>query len=59
MVFVTELEAALPYRADGQTRCDPPSTSSDGGIDTRIVSSGTIALDPPGITLDINEIYER
>jgi hypothetical protein len=31
----------------------------DGGIDTRIVSSGTIALDPPGITLDINEIYER
>jgi hypothetical protein len=24
-----------------------------------IVSSGTIALDPPGIALDINEIYER
>jgi hypothetical protein len=24
-----------------------------------IASSGTIALDPPGIALDINEIYER
>jgi Uma2 family endonuclease len=29
----------------------------DGDIDTRIVSSGRIALDPPGITLDSDEIY--
>jgi Uma2 family endonuclease len=29
----------------------------DGDIQTRIVSSGTIALDPPGITLDVDEIY--
>ena len=31
----------------------------DGDIDTRIVSSGRIALDPPGIALDSDEIYGR
>jgi Uma2 family endonuclease len=31
----------------------------DGGIDTRILSSGKIELDPPGIAIDIDEIYAR
>jgi Uma2 family endonuclease len=31
----------------------------DGGIDTRILSSGKIELDPPGIAIDIDEIYGR
>jgi len=31
----------------------------DGDIDTRIVSSGRIALDSPGIALDSDEIYGR
>jgi Uma2 family endonuclease len=31
----------------------------DGNIDTRIVSSGRIALDPPGIAFDIDELYGR
>ena len=33
--------------------------ASDGGIDTRILSSGKIELDPPGIAIDIDEIYAR
>jgi hypothetical protein len=33
--------------------------SPDSGIDTRILSSGTITLDPPGIAIDIDEIYGR
>jgi Uma2 family endonuclease len=31
----------------------------DGGIDTRILSTGKIELDPPGIAIDIDEIYAR
>ena len=31
----------------------------DGDIDTRIVSSGRITLDSPGIALDSDEIYGR
>ena len=31
----------------------------DGNIDTRIVSSGRIALDAPGIALGSDEIYGR
>ena len=31
----------------------------EGGIDTRILSSGKIELDPPGIAIDIDEIYAR
>jgi Uma2 family endonuclease len=31
----------------------------NGGIDTRILSSGKIALDPPGIAIDVDEIYAR
>jgi Uma2 family endonuclease len=29
----------------------------DGGIATRIVTAGALALDPPGITLDLDRIY--
>jgi hypothetical protein len=27
------------------------------GIDTRIVAGGKITMDPPGITIDLDEIY--
>jgi hypothetical protein len=27
------------------------------GIETRIVTTGAIGLDPPGLTIDLSEIY--
>jgi Uma2 family endonuclease len=29
----------------------------DGGVDTGIIASGTIRLDPPGLTITVEEIY--
>jgi hypothetical protein len=29
------------------------------GIDTRIVASGRIALDPPGISITVEELFEE
>jgi Uma2 family endonuclease len=31
--------------------------TDDGAIETRIVTAGTLLLDPPGLTLDIDQIY--
>ena len=31
----------------------------DGAIDTRMAASGRVALDPPGITISVEDFFER
>ena len=31
---------------------------ADGGIETRMVTSGQIELDPPGITISVEELFD-
>lgn len=52
-------QAALPGQvfADGMTIEIDDSGSDQGTIETTIVTAGTLRLDPPGVVIQVEDIY--
>lgn len=56
---VPSIRHYLIIRADRRTVIHHRRRDDDGGIETRLVAEGQIALDPPGIEFAIEDFYAR
>jgi hypothetical protein len=52
------LRHALPDAAARSGQGDPPLREAQDGIGTRILRSGSLALDPPGLTVEVAALSE-